>query len=89
MTEKTVSWVAPELNEWANPKKGGEITYFVNVYFADDDSGSVGKENQDKALELQGLLTELIGEVAEFTLESKNKTNNKGGQEWRIKGFPG
>jgi len=90
MTEKTVSWVAPDLNEWPNPKRNNTVTYYVNVAFADGDQGSVGKESRDVALHLQELLTALVDQPAEFELEDRGKKTQDGDHvKWTIKGFPG
>ena len=89
MTLKRVTWVAPDLNEWANPKKAGALTFYVNVAFDDNDSGSIGKQDRDNAMELHGLLTEAIGKELEFGLESTGKKNSNGGDKLRITSFPG
>ena len=86
MTAKTVEWVAPEINEHKNQYG---ITYYVNCAFADKDSGSVGKKDRDKALEIQGLLMELKGKEVEFTLESTGRKNKDGLDIWTILAFPG
>ena len=90
MTEKTLTWVAPDLNEWPNPKRNNTVTYYVNVAFADGDQGSVGKESRDVALHLQELLTALVDQPAEFELEDRGKKTQDGDHvKWTIKGFPG
>jgi len=90
VTEKTLTWVAPDLNEWPNPKRNNTVTYYVNVAFADGDQGSVGKESRDVALHLQELLTALVDQPAEFELEDRGKKTQDGDHvKWTIKGFPG
>ena len=86
MTAKTVEWVAPEINEHTN---NHGTTYYVNAVFADKESGSCGKKNRDKALEIQGLLIELKGKEVDFTLESTGRKNKDGLDIWNIKAFPG
>lgn len=86
MTTKTVEWVAPEINEHTNQHG---TTYYVNCAFADKDSGSCGKKDKDKALEIQGLLMELKGKEVEFTLESAGRKNKDNGDVWNIRAFPG
>jgi len=84
VTIKTVSRVSDELFETTVQ---GKLTWYVNVTFLDRDSGSIGKQDRDKALELQGLLLELNGQEADFTLEPKGETNHMGGEKFKIKGF--
>ena len=84
MTTKTVSSVIDDINEWNNPK-GGTI-YYVTCFFTDGDVGSVGRKDQDAALEVQGLLREAIGIEQDFTLESKGQTQS-GKPRWAVKGF--
>ncbi len=89
MTLKTVSWVAPDLNEWPNPQKQGTITYYVNVAFSDDDRGSIGKENKAKAEELKALLEGLLDKEADFGLKDSGKKTDDGGTKWNLLSFPG
>lgn len=89
MTLKTVSWVAPDLNEWPNPQKQGTITYYVNVVFSDDDRGSIGKENRAKAEELKALLEGLLDKEADFGLKDSGKKTDDGGTKWNLLSFPG
>jgi len=84
MSLKTVSSVIEEINEWENPR-GGSV-FYVTAIFTDETVGSVGRKDQDAALEVQGLLREAIGVEQDFTLEAKGQT--KGGRDkFKILGF--
>ena len=81
---KTVSSVIDDINEWAHPQYG--TTYYVTAIFTDESVGSVGRKDQDAALEVQGLLRESIGQELDFTLEPKGQTKT-GRDKFTIKGF--
>ena len=81
---KTVSSVIDDINEWAHPQYG--TTYYVTAIFTDESVGSVGRKDQDAALEVQGLLREAIGQELDFTLEAKGQTKT-GRDKFTIKGF--
>lgn len=87
MTAKTVTWVSEVGDPYV---ANGKSTWYVNVAFDDESTGSVGKQDRDKAEELRGMLIDLenAGPV-EFILEDKGKPNKKGKPSYRIKGFPG
>jgi len=81
---KTVASVIDDINEWENPR-GGSV-FYVTAIFTDESVGSVGRKDQDAALEVQGLLREAIGIEQDFVLEPKGQT--KGGREkFKILGF--
>jgi hypothetical protein len=80
---KTVSSVIDDINEWNSPN--GTI-YYVTAIFTDESVGSAGKKNYDAALEVQGLLREVIGVELDFTLEPKGQTKT-GREKFNIKGF--
>jgi hypothetical protein len=86
MTTKTITWVAPEVNPY---ESNGKTTYYINVTFDDDSSGSLGKQNQGKAQELHAMLAAFTGTPTEFGLEDQGKKNGKGQPKWKIKSFPG
>jgi hypothetical protein len=86
MTTKTVSWVAPEVNAYEGTKG---TTYYVNVSFTDDTTGSLGKKDQAKADDLRMQLETLKGTASEFGLEDTGKLNGKGQPKYKIKSFPG
>lgn len=85
VSTKTITWVG-ELSPY---ESNGKTTHYINVAFDDDSTGSLGKQNPEKAAELRELLLALKGQPAEFGLEDKNKPNKKGQPSYKIKSFPG
>ena len=84
MTNKVVSSVIDDINEWENPR-GGSV-FYVTAIFTDESVGSAGRKDHDAALEVQGLLREAIGQELDFTLEPKGQTKS-GREKFNIKGF--
>jgi hypothetical protein len=68
---KTIGSVIDEINEWEG--RNGTV-YYVTAFSTDDDVISVGKKSLDAAIEVQGLLREVIDVEQEFALESKGQT---------------
>ena len=84
VTNKTVSSVIDDINEWENPRGG--FVYYVTAMFSDESVGSVGKLTEADARTVQAQLRDAIGEELDFTVEDGG-TSQGGRQKWKIKGF--
>ena len=81
----TIGSVMDDINEWQGPPEVGTI-YFVTAFFTNSEVLSVGKKDMDAALEVKGLLQEIIEVPQEFILEPKGQTK-KGAAKWNLKAF--
>ena len=83
----TIGSVMDDISEWANPHQLGESIYWVTAFFTNKEVLSVGKKDMDAALEVRGLLQEIIEVPQEFILEDAGKSKNKGLQKWKLVAF--
>lgn len=81
---RTIGSVLDEINEWQ--RSPGESIYYVTAFFTDKEVLSVGKKDMDAALEVRGLLQEVINVPQEFVLESKGQSKS-GLAKWNLKAF--
>ena len=79
----TVGSVMDDINEWQGPN--GTV-YYVTAFFTNSEMLSCGKKDMDAALEVKGLLQEVIEVPQEFILEPKGQTK-KGAAKWNLKAF--
>ena len=79
----TIGSVMDDINEWQGPN--GAV-YYVTAFFTNSEMLSCGKKNMDAALEVRGLLQEVIEVPQEFILEPKGQTK-KGAAKWNLKAF--
>ena len=79
----TIGSVMDDINEWEG--RNG-IVYYVTAFFTNKEVLSVGKKDMDAALEVKGLLQEVIEVPQEFILEPKGQTK-KGAAKWNLKAF--
>ena len=83
MTKRTIGSVMDEINEWQGPN--GTV-FYVTAFTTNNEMISVGKKDMDAALEVRGLLQEVIEVPQEFILEPKGQTK-KGNPKWNLKAF--
>ncbi len=81
--ELTITSVLDEIDEWQS--KYGDFMYTVTA-FAGVEQIRATKKDRDKALELQGLLKEAIGEPRELKVEPAG-TSKAGNQKWKFLAF--
>ena len=79
----TIGSVMDDINEWQGPN--GAV-YYVTAFFTNSEMLSCGKKDMDAALEVKGLLQEVIEVPQEFILEPKGQTK-KGAAKWNLKAF--
>ena len=79
----TIGSVMDDINEWQGPN--GTV-YYVTAFFTNNEMLSVGKRDMDAAMEVKGLLQEVIEVPQEFILEPKGQTK-KGNPKWNLKAF--
>ena len=79
----TIGSVMDDINEWQGPN--GAV-YYVTAFFTNSEMLSCGKKDMDAALEVKGLLQEIIEVPQEFILEPKGQTK-KGAAKWNLKAF--
>jgi hypothetical protein len=83
MTELIITSVIEEIDEWQN--RYGDFMYSVTA-FAGRETVRANRKDRDRALELQGLLKEAIGEPREYVLEDAGTSKN-GNPKWKLIGF--
>jgi hypothetical protein len=81
--ELTITSVLDEIDEWQS--RYGDFMYSVTA-FAGYETVRANKKDRDKALELQGLLKEAIGEPREYLVEPAG-TSKAGNPKWKLVGF--